>query len=98
MNPHRTPGETIPDGEPVPDPPVLWPGPEKWTDPVWCRFFELVLPTTAQAWTEALYMPSIAPEDAVVNRAERIADEAWRRQFTAVDAASDYGGIGRGGP
>lgn len=81
MNPHRTPGEVPPDAPELPAP-VPFPNmTAKWTDPVWMRFFEIALGGAASRWDAAEYD---TPEAYIVNRAERIADEAWRRRFVGT--------------
>ena len=103
MNPHRTPGEIPADGpEPAPEPLPPWPGPTKWSDKTWCRFFEIALGACAAHWESTPPRAMIGsvytvlePEQQIVTRAERIADEAWLRCVTAIVDPAKYGSWNR---
>ncbi len=71
INPFRTSIEPSPPEPPKPPPP--YPGPEKWKNPLWLGFFDRALGGVS---TDAgHYETSIE----IINNAEVVADEAWRR-------------------
>lgn len=74
------------EAEPPVEPPRPWPDFTKWTDPVYLRFFESALGGVAHSW-QGDGCP--CPELYVVNRAERIADEAYRRYRVAVPCSPE---------
>lgn len=76
-DPYRTGAERseTEDATPVP---VSYPSSAKWSNPLWRRFFDVAL-GGASAWAVGV---SSSPETVVVDAAEKIADEAWRRAST----------------
>ena len=96
-DPYRTPADLIPSEPPTPPPP--YPGPEKWKNPLWLGFFNIALGAVsanvtdyrkkaADDWIDPVRGPG-APVRLLVNDAEVIADEAWRRASGAGHPAAN---------
>lgn len=91
-DPYRNPAEVPHEPPAPPTPSEPFPGPWKWRNKLWREFFDLAFGGSVGAWQAVQEAPSASwpptaeipnTEHALVDRAERLADEAYRRAFYA---------------
>lgn len=94
-DPYREPAEVSPEPSAVPSPPEPFPGPWKWKNGLWRSFFDTALGGCVSGRNDApliSYAPR-TPFEHMVDRAESVADEAYRRAFYA-EADPEFDGSG----